>query len=406
MKQGAAMMVMLLAAVAPQASHACQYAQTPEAVGQTSGEYFATTMSGAATYVDLVLVEDDGTRPMGQPETGIMTVRSIARFKGNSADRFSLFGAGLTLKPETDTASGAPLQHFTSETGQVTPFPYTAERQGALLPSVKGATPLPPPSPGTSCSPPSLAAKTGRFYLVMRGADGRLLDSVLAANGRYPVFGFVPVTLEMDDFWLSAVRLATFDNPVPIKPHALLALRPWSNPAQVEARLNKAGVRVRAAFFRDADLIDEVRPADAETQAPWLARARVVVEQRRKGNLGGPVLANHSAAEFVRGKLGPMQRYGRGLGYEVAQAFTASVRREQARKGTPMLVALEIDGDPATFANESFFAGSAPLEPKASGLAQIEGADETTQFDAQQRIERDIWLLNGGNGNQQGTLPR
>jgi hypothetical protein len=406
MKQGAGMMVMLLTAVAPQASHACQYTQAPEAVGQTSGEYFAKMMSGAATYVDLVLVEDDGTRPMGQPETGIITVRTIARFKGNSADRFSLFGTGLTLKPESDTAFGAPLQHFTSETGQVTPFPYSEERQGTLLPSVKGAGPSPPPPPGTSCSPPHLAAQTGRFYLVMRGANGRLLDSALAANRRYPVFGFVPVTLEMDDFWLFAVRLATFDNPAPVKPQALLALRPGSNPAHVEARLRKAGMRVRAAFFRDGNLIDEVRPADAETQAPWLARARVVVEQRRKGNLGGPILANHGAAEFIRAKLDPMQRYGRGLGYEVAQAFTTSVRREQARAGTSNLVALEIDGDPATFANESFFAGSTPLEPKASGLAQIEGADEAAQFDAQQRIERNIWLLGGGGGNQQGTLPR
>jgi hypothetical protein len=343
---------------------------------------------------------------MGQPETGIITVRTIARFKGNSADRFSLFGTGLTLKPESNTAFGAPLQHFTSETGQVTPFPYIWERQGALLPPVKGAARLPPPSFGTSCSPPSLAAKTGRFYLVMRGANGRLLDSALAANRRDPVFGFVPVTLEMDDFWLFAVRLATFDTPAPVKPQALLALRPGSNPAQVEARLRKAGVRVRASFFRDADLIDEVRPADAEIQAPWLARASAVVEQRRKGNLGGPILAYHSAAEFVRGKLGPLQRFGRGLGYEVAQAFTTSVRRDQSRTGTSSLVALEIDGDPATFANESFYAGSAPLKPKASGLVQIGGADEAAQFDTQQRIERDMWLLNGGNGNRQGILPR
>ena len=406
MKQGTAMMVMLLAAVAPQAARACQYTQAPEAVGQTSGEYFAKTMSSAATSIDLVLVEDDGTRPMGQPQTGIITVRTIARFKGNSADRFSLFGTGLTLKPEADTAFRAPLQHFTNETGQVTPFSYVEERQGALLPSVKGAAPLPPPSPGTSCSPPPIAAKTGRFYLVMRGADGYLLSSAVAANGRYPVFGFVPVTLEMDDIWLGAVRLATFDKPAPVKPQALLTLRPGSNPTQVEARLRKAGMRVRAAYFRDADLIDEVHPADAETQAPWLARAGVVVEHRRKGNLGGPVLANHGAAEFLRAKFGPLQRYGMGLGYEVARAFTVSVRREQARKGTPSLIALEIDGDPATFASESFYAGSAPLDTKAGGLDQVGGADDAAQFDSQQRIERDIWLLGGGGANQQGTLPQ
>ena len=406
MKQGTAMMVMLLTAITPQAARACQYTQVPEVVGQTSGEYFAKTISRAATSVDLVLVEDDGTRPMGQPETGIITVRTIARFKGNSADRFSLFGTGLTLKPDADAAFRAPLLHFTSETGQVTQFPYVEERQGALLSPVKGAAPLPLEVSFTSCSPPPIAAKTGRFYLVMRGVDGRLLGSAIAADGSYPVFGFVPVTWEKDDIWLGAVRLATFDKRPPGKPRALLTLRAGSNPADVEARLHKAGMRIRAAFFRDADLIDEVRPADAEIQSSWLARARVVVEQRSKGNFGGPVFANHGAAEFVRGKLGPLQRYGGGLGYELAQALTTSVRREQARAGASILVALEIDGDPASFANESFYAGSAPLEPKANGLASIGGADEAAQFDTQQRIERDIWLLNGGASNQQGTLPR
>jgi hypothetical protein len=38
-------------------------------------------------------------------------------------------------------------------------------------------------------------------------------------------------------------------------------------------------------------------------------------------------------------------------------------------------------------------------------LPQVSGADEAATFATMQRIERDIWLLNGGNGNRQGTLP-
>lgn len=71
---------------------ACSYTEAPEVFGQTSGQYFAKLMTGAASYVDLVLVDDDGTRPLGEPDTNIITVRTIARLKGNSADRFSLFG--------------------------------------------------------------------------------------------------------------------------------------------------------------------------------------------------------------------------------------------------------------------------------------------------------------------------
>ena len=46
-----------------------------------------------------------------------------------------------------------------------------------------------------------------------------------------------------------------------------------------------------------------------------------------------------------------------------------------------------------------------PLDRAAGGLRPLAGDDETAQFATKQRIERDIWLLNGGNGNRQGTLP-
>jgi hypothetical protein len=51
-------------------AQACSYSQAPEGVGQSSGQYFAKVMLEAAAYADLVLVEDDGTRPMNEPPTG------------------------------------------------------------------------------------------------------------------------------------------------------------------------------------------------------------------------------------------------------------------------------------------------------------------------------------------------
>ena len=397
-----AVLAALVCLAEPQAVAACQYLQRPEPVGQTSGEYFARVMAGAASTVDLVLVEDDGSRAQNEPPTGVVTLRTIARLKGNSADRFSLFGSGMTLRPEAERAFAAPLEHFTSETGQVVPFPSVEERQTTLLPRASGAS-SPFPMVSSSCGPSALLAQTGRFYVVMRGADGHLLNRVPTGDGHAPAFGFVPVRLETDDFWLSAVRLATFEPRPPATPQRLLHLRAGSDPAQVEAALRKARVRIRAAFVRQGAVVDEVRPADAETQAPWLAKAVPLVRQRGKGAIGDP---DHGAAEYLRARLGPLQRFGSSLAYEVAQAFAASVRRAQQRERAATLVALEIDGAPEAFAREPFYASSARFESAAPGLAQIAGADEASQFATLQAIERDIWLLNGGNGNRQGTLPR
>ena len=100
--------IALAALAMPQAARACSYAQRPEFVGQTSGQYFANEMVAAASYVDLVLVEDDGVRAMNERPTDILTVRTIARLKGRSADRFTLFGTGLTQKPEAKQHFEAP----------------------------------------------------------------------------------------------------------------------------------------------------------------------------------------------------------------------------------------------------------------------------------------------------------
>jgi len=390
-----------LCAAAPAA--ACLYTQAPEQVGDTSAQFLAGRMVAAATHVDLVVVEDDGTRALDEPATGVITLRSIARLKGAGADRFSLFGTGLTLRPEADRIFAAPLQHFTREDGRVVPFPYNEERQRLLFPASAGRPP--PPVMMSSCSPAEVSAHTGRFYVVMRGADGRLLGDFQLYDGvSSPAFAFVPVTLAQDDYWLRAVRMAAGNQPAADGP-SVLHLRGGSDPARLEAALRRAGVKAAAAFVRSGDWIDEIRPSDHEARAPWLARAVPLVAQRNRGGLG---LGDHGAAEFLRGKLGPEQTYG-GLGYEVAQAFTASVRRRQgARSAAPQLVAIAFAGPAdaiAALAREPFVEGLKPLSGRGAGLASLPGATEVERFEAMQAIERDIWLLNGGNGNPQRTLP-
>ena len=395
--------VALTALALPQTALACVYAQRPEEVGYASGQYFAKEMLAAATYADLVLVEDDGTRAMDARPTGIITLRTIARFKGDSADRFTVFGSPLTFSPDKERIFNSPLQHFTSETGQVTPFSYLEERPTLLFPRAAGDSPSPPIGL-TSCSPPALMAETGRFYVVLRDAEGRVLKRLTMSNGKtaspnHAAFGYVPVTLSEDDFWLWSVRMAAA---APQEAQDVLYLAPRSDPARVERDLRAAGATIRAAYYARGDFIEEVRPSPHEQTSPWLAKAADYFAQSQRGRIGDP---HHGAAEFLRAKLSPMQRYGTGLGYEVAQAFTRSVRDVQQATGTPRLIAVEVAGDPHALASQSFVSRVAPLDRAADRLSQVDGTDEAAVFATMQRIERDIWLLNGGAGNRQGTLP-
>lgn len=390
----------------PEAVDACTYIQRPEPVGHASGQYFANEMLGAATYADLVLVEHDGTIGGGARPTGIITVRTTARFKGRSADRFTVFGAPLTFSPDKERIFSAPLLHFTSETGQVTPFPFSEEQPSKLFnsPAAKG-TPPPPPPPVTSCGPPSLAAETGRFYVVLRDAEGRVLNRLTMSDGRArapdPAYGFVPVSLSEDDFWLYSVRLAA-ERHKSEKAIQLVHLRPGSSATSIENAVRAAGGGLRAAYYWRGDFIEEVRPAPYEQERAWLERAGAYLEASRSGRIGDP---HHGAAEFLREKLGPDSVYGTGLGYQVAQAFTRSVREVQQATSSPRLLAVEVTGEPSTFAGLPFVARVAPLGREVDRLPQVSGADEAATFATIQRIERDIWLLNGGNGNRQGRLP-
>lgn len=397
------LLVTPLAMLAAEPAIACSYVQVPEEVGDTSAQFFARAMVAAAAYVDLVLVEDDGTRALGERPTGILTLRSVARLKGNGPDRFSLFGHGLTLQPEAERVFGARPMHFTSEDGRVVPFPYNEERQAQLF-GGNGAPPATQP-PVTSCNPPTIAGETGRFYVVMRGADGRLLgDFALYEGVMASAFAFVPVTLDGNDHWLRAVRLATF-SAASTSERTVLHLPAVADPPRIDAALRKARVTPVAAFVGSGNWLDEVRPADAEAGSPWLARVMPLIGQRNRGGIGVP---DHGAAEFLRRNIGVEQTHG-GLGYEVAQAFLASIRRKQmAAHTTPRLIAIEVTGpaeEIAGLSSNSLFSGMRPLPANGIGLPSLSGDTEIEQFAARQAIERNLWLLNGGNGNPQGTLP-
>ena len=249
-------------------------------------------------------------------------------------------------------------------------------------------------------------ADTGRFYVVLRDADGRILNRLTMSNGKtaspnQPAFGFVPVTLSDADFWLWSIRMAS-GTAEEAPARGLLYLTPGSHPARVERALRDAGATIRAAYYARGDFIEEVRPSPHEQAAPWLAKAADYFARSQRGRIGDP---HHGAAEFLREKLSPMQNYGTGLGYEVAQAFTRSVRDVQQTTGTPRLVAVEVAGDPSSFAGQPFVSRVAPLDRQLDRLPQVSGANEAETFATMQRIERDIWLLNGGTGNRQGVLP-
>jgi hypothetical protein len=241
----------------------------------------------------------------------------------------------------------------------------------------------------------------------MRDSEGRVMDRLALSDGRsiqpnHPAFGFVPVSLDDEAFWLWSVRLAAAGSDPGLAGPTLLHLEPGSDGVAAERAIRAAGGKVRAAFYDRGGFIEEVRPSPEEQARPWLSRVGPYLAGSQLGRVGVPY---HGGAEYLREHLSPMQRYGTGLAYEVAQAFTVSIRKSGEAMGEPRLVALEVDGEAQGFAGQSFVARVGPLDVETGDMLQLSGVDEASTFATMQRIERNIWLLNGGAGNRQGSLP-
>lgn len=143
----------------------CQYEFAPEPVGGPSAKFLAGKMGAAATFIDLAVVE--GASDVRGPDGKIsnwskaISFRVIDHWKGQSVDRFILFGG---LADSNDP--GWSLGHWVDDQGRIDPYE-----------SVREATVLMPQGM-TSCDPPALMAKPGQTYVVLREADGRLLGAV------------------------------------------------------------------------------------------------------------------------------------------------------------------------------------------------------------------------------------
>jgi hypothetical protein len=216
---------------------ACQYTHAPEPVGDSSAIFLGGRMFDAASFVDLAVAEraDRLRGPDGRPlPTAAITFRVLRRLKGDSPDRFFLFGRSLAaLDP---SAKASDLRHWVDPEGRV--YPFTNARE---LPA-RGREMM------TSCDPPDIEARAGRVYLVFREADGRLLGSLPFHPGQRPAEGyaFADVGLAPDSPWARHVphpeyRRRPEPDGVPDEAHGLLIFKSPVPAGTAEALARRAG---------------------------------------------------------------------------------------------------------------------------------------------------------------------
>ena len=191
------LLVTLLVMAAAQPAMACQYEFAPEPIGGPSAKFIGRRMGAAATFVDVAMAE--GASELRGPDgkasiSKALSFRVIDRWKGNSADRFILFG---WVPPKPGDVPAWSMTHWVDEQGRVEPFENVRESTVAM------------PLYGTSCDPPSLAVTPGRIYIVYREADGRLLGAVNYHEGGRAVRGtsIVEAGLWPDNDWARELHL-------------------------------------------------------------------------------------------------------------------------------------------------------------------------------------------------------
>ncbi|GAA4715678.1 hypothetical protein H9L13_05650 [Sphingomonas lutea] len=267
---------------------ACQYEFAPEPVGGPSAQFLARKMGAAATFIDLAMAEGaaDVRGPDGKvsPWAKAISFRVIDRWKGQSSDRFILFG-GL----DGSNGPGWSLSHWVDDKGRIEPWE-----------SVREASAL-PPAGMTSCDPPALMAKAGQTYVVLREADGRLLGAVEFHAGAHARRGtaIAAAPLWPNDDWARQLsylreppRTSAIPADAPVAPrHAFVRFRRALDATAVSRLLGQAkaipfsatlvrnGVsadyRLGSDIAYDGLITDAARWAGARTTNPALLKAHV-----------------------------------------------------------------------------------------------------------------------------------
>ena len=184
---------------------ACQWPYAPEPIGGPSADFLVPKMVAAATFVDLALAEgaSPARRPPGSQgiDVSALTFRVFTRIKGDSTERFLLFGSVGEAKP----GGSWGMTHWVDKEGRIDPFEGVRE------------APVVMPAGMTCCDPPALTVALGRTYLVFREADGRLLGAVPFHAGSPPRR---PTAIALADPWPEEdiARIAMQNQPAPGAP--------------------------------------------------------------------------------------------------------------------------------------------------------------------------------------------
>jgi len=306
-------------------------------VGQPSGQFFAGRMMAEAAFVDLVVAET--VRP---PERdvgpSIATFRVLQRWKGRSADRFTLL-AGSAGNPDEPVYG---LFHWVDAQGRVYPHPSPWEMPASDTISL------------STCDPGFIRPIPGRLYIVFRDAGGRLLGPVRMHEGEAPAraYPFVEVSGARDWSWFDSVTTAGFRPPSPLSAlavappppdRALVVFREPLTPAAATAVLRRSGLRQHAVRIAFGEFIDEVRaPADEGQDDLVDAAARTARE-----NLGHAG-AGDAARRWFTAEAAEALDYDGWLRMQAVAFIEGEDRRARALRAGPARVAsVEVSGTPS-----------------------------------------------------------
>ncbi len=261
----------LLAVTAAQPVLACQYEFAPEPIGGPSAKFIGKKMGEAATFVDVAMAEGSSEvlQPDGTPAVSkALSFRVLDRWKGNSPDRFILFG----WIPPKPAEHGWSMTHWVDEQGRVEPFESVREATVAM------------PAGMTSCDPPALPVTPGRIYIIYREADGRLLGAVNYHEGGRDVRGtsIVEAGLWPDNEWARELHLGAAY-------HGRKALLAQTiDPARTIVRFRRPINAARASEL--------LRSAGAQPYAVTIVRGEVRSEYRLDAGQAWPGIVADAAA--------------------------------------------------------------------------------------------------------------